>query len=150
MASSHFIADRDLTLLGDIAADNEVYTGVEFRAVGAVEHLDIDYGAVLAVRNTERRVLDLSCLFAEYCAEQALLCGKLGLALGRYLTNKYISGTDLRTYADYSALVKVFQCILADVWNVTGDLLRSELGVTRFNIVLLYMTSFWLIRTASS
>ena len=47
-----------------------------------------------AVRNAQRGVSYLSRLFAEDCAEQSFLGGKLGFALGRDLADKYVAGSE--------------------------------------------------------
>src|SRR5699024_5144402 len=62
---------------------------------------------------------------------------ELGFTLWCNLTNEDIAGVNLGTDADDTAVVQLFEGILADVWNVAGDLFRSELGVTRFDLVLL-------------
>ena len=57
--------------------------------------------------DVEGGISDLSRLFAEDCAEQSLLGGQLGLALGRNLTDKDIAGVDFGADADDAALVEV-------------------------------------------
>ena len=114
MAACHLIADGKLTLLGDIAADDLVYAGCELIAVLAGELFDLDDDAVFAVGDLEGGISDLFRLLAEYGAEQSLLCGQLGLALGRYLTDKDVAGVNFGADADYAALVKVAQKIVGD------------------------------------
>lgn len=94
MAACHLIADGELTLLGDIAADNLVYAGCELIAVLAGELFDLDDNAVFAVGDLEGGVSDLLGLLAEYRAEKSLLGSQLGLALGRYFTDKDIAGVN--------------------------------------------------------
>ena len=85
----------------------------------------------------QRRVADLARLLVEDRAEQALLGGQLGLALGRDLADEDVAGGDLGADADDAALVEVGQQLLADVRDVAGDLLLAELGVAGVDLVLL-------------
>ena len=54
------------------------------------------------MRNFKGGISDLSRLFAEDCTKQSLLGGKLGFALGRNFTYKYIAGS----YASFAAAKK--------------------------------------------
>ncbi len=85
----------------------------------------------------ERGVAHLARLLAEDRAEQALLRGELGLALGRDLADQDVAGDDLGADADDAALVEVGEHVLGDVRDVPGDLLRPELGVAGVDLVLL-------------
>ena len=91
------------------------------------------------MRNLKRGVSDLSRLFAEDCAKQSLLGGKLCLALRRNLTYEYIAGTNLRAYTDNTVLVKILECVLTDVGNISCNLLCAELRISRLDLVLFYM-----------
>ena len=51
---------------------------------------------------------DLSRLFAENCAEKSFFGRKLGFALGRYLTDKYVAGLNFRAYSYDTVGVEVF------------------------------------------
>ena len=64
-------------------------------------------GAGLAVRDLHRGVAHLARLLAEDRAEQALLGGQLGLALGGHLADEDVTGGDLGADADDAALVEV-------------------------------------------
>src|SRR3712207_9051628 len=70
-------------------------------------------------------------------AQQPLLGGQLGLALGRHLADEDVAGDDLGTDADDAALVEVGEDLLGDVRDVPGDLLGAELGVPRVDLELL-------------
>ncbi len=65
MTAGHLITNGNLTLLGDIAADNHVYTRVQLLAVFFCKHLDINNDAVLAMRYAQRCVADFTCFFTE-------------------------------------------------------------------------------------
>ncbi len=53
MAAGHLIADGDLTLLGDIDADDLIDAGAHFVTGFAGEDLDVDDYAALAVGDLE-------------------------------------------------------------------------------------------------
>ena len=91
------------------------------------------------MRHLQRGIADLSCLLAEDGAQQALLCGKLGLALGGDLADQIVAGGDLSADADDAVLVQILQGVLADVGDIPGDLFRAQLGVTGLGLVLLNM-----------
>ena len=56
---------------------------------------------------------------------------------GRDLADQDVAGAHLGADADDAALVEVLQRVVADVGDVAGDLLRSELGVAGLGLVLL-------------
>ena len=111
--------------------------GGQLVALLAVEHPDADDLAGLAVRHLQRGVANLARLLTEDRAEQPLLRGQLGLALGRDLADQDVAGHDLGTDADDAALVEVREDLLGDVRDVPGDLLGAELGVAGVDLVLL-------------
>ena len=82
-------------------------------------------------------IAHLARLLAEDRAQQALLRGQIGLALGRDLADQNIAGVNLRADADDTALVEVLESVLADVGNVARDLLGAELGVAGVELILL-------------
>ena len=98
MTACHLIADGNLTFLSDVAAYYFINAGTELVAVFSCKHFDVYYYAVFAVRYAKGSIANLSCLFAEYCAEKSLLGGKLRLALRRYLTDKYIARVNRHRY----------------------------------------------------
>ncbi len=99
--------------------------------------MDRDDAAGLTVRDLERRVAHLARLLAEDRAQQPLLGGELGLALRGDLAHEHVAGEDLGADADDAVLVEVGQNVLADVRDLAGDLLRTELGIARLDLVLL-------------
>ena len=125
---------RDLSLLGDIAANHHIDARRQLVAVFTGEDLYVNYDAVLAVRHPQRGVSHLSRLFAEDGAEQAFLGGELSLALGRYLADQDIAGTHLCADADNAALVQILERVLADVGDIAGDLLRARALVSRASV----------------
>src|SRR4051794_11324609 len=137
VAAGELVAVGDLALLGHVHADQLVYTGRQLVAVVAVEHAHADHLALLAVRHLQRGVTDLARLLTEDRAEQPLLGGELGLALGRDLADEVVAGADLGPDPHDPALVEVLQDLLGDVGDVAGDLLGAELGVARVDLVLL-------------
>ena len=137
MAAGHLVADRDLALLGDRHPDQAVHARLEVVVPLAAELADLHDLAALAVRQAERGVLHLAGLLAEDRAQQALLRGQLGLALGRDLADQDVAGADLGADVDDPLLVEVLEGLLADVRDVARDLLGAQLGVPRLDLVLL-------------
>ena len=97
----------------------------------AAELADVDDLAALAVRQAQAGVLHLARLLTEDRAQQALLGGQLGLALGRDLADQDVARLDLGADVDDAVLVEVLERLLADVGDVAGDLLGAQLGVAR-------------------
>ena len=139
VTTRHFITDGKLSLLCDVAANDLVYAGSKLVAVLSGEHLNVNDYAVFAVGNAQGGITNLSCLFTEDCTKQSFLCGKLGFALRGNLTDKDVSGTNLRAYADNAALVKLAEGIVTHVRNIAGDFFRAEFSVTGFKLVFLNM-----------
>src|SRR4029453_15743861 len=93
--------------------------------------------AALAVGQAQRAVLHLAGLLTEDRPEEPLLGRQLGLALGRDLADEDVAGADLGADVDDALLVEVLEGLLADVRDVTRDLLGTELRVARLDLVLL-------------
>ena len=91
------------------------------------------------MRNLEGGVADLSCLLTEDGAQKPLLSSQLSLSLRSYLTNQDIAGTNLCTNTNDSSVVQIFQCIITDTRNVSGNLFRSKLGITGLCLIFLNM-----------
>ena len=100
VAAGHLVADADLALGGDADADQLVDAGQQLVAALAVELANVDDLAALAVRQAQARVLHLARLLTEDRAQQALLRGQLGLALGRDLADQDVARLDLGADVD--------------------------------------------------
>ena len=137
VASGELVALGDLALLGDEHADEVVDARRQVVAGLAREGHDVDDDATLAVGHLQRRVADLARLLLEDRADQLLLGGQLGLALGRDLADEQVAGADLGADADDAAVVEVAQRLLRAVRDVAGDLLVAELGRAGVDLVLL-------------
>jgi hypothetical protein len=137
VAAGHLVADRDLALLGHRDPDQAIDAGLEVVVQLAPELADLDDLAALAVGQAQRAVLHLARLLTEDRAEEALLRGQLGLALGRDLADEDVAGADLGADVDDALLVEVLEGLLADVRDVARDLLGAELRVARLDLVLL-------------
>src|SRR6478736_3946924 len=137
VASGELVALADLALLGHVDAHQLVHAGRELVALLTGEHADVDDLAGLAVRHLQRGVAHLTGLLTEDRAQEALLRGELGLALGRDLADEDVAGADLGTDADDAALVEVLEDVLGEVRDVAGDLLGAQLRVAGVDLVLL-------------
>ena len=89
------------------------------------------------MRNLKGSISYFSCLLTEDCAEESLLCGKLGFSLGSNTSYKNVTCSYLSTDTDDSALVEILESFLTYAVYVAGDLFGSELGVTSFCFILL-------------
>src|SRR5213076_2590333 len=76
-------------------------------------------------------------LLTEDRSEEPLLGRQFGLALRRDLADEDVAGADLRPDVDDALLVEVLEGLLADVRDVAGDLLGSQLRVAGLDLVLL-------------
>ena len=85
----------------------------------------------------QRGVADLARLLLEDRADQLLLGGQLGLALGRDLAHQQVAGLDLGANAHDAAVVEVAQRLLGAVGDVASDLLLAELRRAGVDLVLL-------------
>src|SRR5208283_54000 len=135
--SGQLVAVGDLALLGHVHPDQLVHAGRQLVAVLPGEHADADDLALFAVRDLQAGVPDLARLLAEDRAQQPLLRGQLGLALGSDLADQDVAVDDLGADPDDAALVQVGQDLVGDVRDVPGDLLGPELGVPGVDLVLL-------------
>ena len=136
VAAGELVALGDLALLRDVDADELVHARRQVVAGLARERLDVDHLAALAVRDLERGVADLARLLLEDRADQLLLGGQLGLALGRHLADEQVAGADLGADADDAALVEVLERLLRAVRDVARDLLVAELRRAGVDLVL--------------
>ena len=139
VTSGHLVAHADLSLLCDVYADHLVHTGRHLIAMVAGENLHVHNDAALAVGDLEGGVAHLAGLFTEDGAQQPLLGGQVGLALGRDLADQDISRTHLGAHGDDASLVKILESVLAHAGDVAGDLFGPELGVAGVALVFLHM-----------
>ena len=137
VTAGELVALGDLALLGHEHAHQVVDARRQVVALVAAEGLDVDDDATLAVGHLERGVADLARLLLEDRADQLLLGGQLGLALGRDLADEQVAGGHLGADADDAAVVEVAQRLLGAVGDVAGDLLVAELGRAGVDLVLL-------------
>src|SRR6185312_12980358 len=131
VAASHLVAFGELALLRDTDAHKLIDARRQLHVRLAIEDLDIDHFAALAVRHPQRGVLHLARLLTEDRAQQLLFCGQFGLALWRDLADEDVTFAHFRADADHAVFVEVPQALFADIGDVAGDLFGTELGVAR-------------------
>ena len=150
VTACHLIADLNLTLLGNIAVNDLIDTGCQFitglfMAVRTVlafflgKHFDINNNAVFAMRHTQRGITHFSGLFTEDGTQQSFFGGQFGFALGGYLTDQNITGVYLSADTDNTVFIEITELIVTDIRNITGDFLRTELGISGFDLILFDM-----------
>src|SRR5580700_8148317 len=103
----------------------------------AGENLHIDDYAFDARRAVERSVAHIAGLFAEDRTQQLLFRRELGFALGRNFAHQNVALLDAGADTDHARLVQIAQHRLADVGNVARNFFRTQLRVTRFDLVFL-------------
>ena len=139
MTTRHLIAHRDLSLLCDVASDEHIYSRRKLVAVLSCEYLNINDSTSLAVRYLKRIISNFSSLFAEDSSQKSFFCCQLSFTLRCYLTNKYISRANLCAYSDDTVLVQILKSVLTNVRDISCDLLRSELCISGFCLILFNM-----------
>ncbi len=137
VSPGHFVADRQLALLRHAHPHHLLDAGGEVRMFLTSERLHVHHLALLAMRQSQRRVFHLARLLAEDRPQQLLLRAKFLLALRRDLADQNVIRPHLCADAHDAEFVQVLQRLFADVGDVVGDFLRPQLGVARFNFVLL-------------
>ena len=136
VAAGELVALGDLALRRDEDADELVDARRQVVAARAVEGLDVDDDAALAVRHLEARVADLAGLLLEDRADELLLGRQLGLALRRDLADEEVAGADLGADPHDTALVELRERLLRAVRDVARDLLVAELRRASVDLVL--------------
>src|SRR5690606_13677745 len=139
VTSSHLIAFRDLSLLGNIDAHQLIYSWRQFVTVLPGKHFDIDYDPVGTVWNTKRGITNFSRFFTKDGMQQALFRGKFSYAFWCNLTNENISSANFCTYADNAPLIQITQRLFTDVRNVTRNFFRSQFCITSFRFIFFNM-----------
>ena len=91
------------------------------------------------MRHFQGGVTDFSGFLTKDRTEQALLSRQFCLALRCDAADKNVTRTHFRTDADDTAVIQIFQRIFADARDIIGDLLGTELGVTRFCLIFFDM-----------
>ncbi len=137
VTACHLVADRYLPLLCYINSHGLIYARRQLVAVLPCKYFRVHNDTVLAMGNLERRVPYLTGLLSKNRAEKPLFCRKLRLPLRSNLSYQDVSGAHLCADPDDSSLVQIFQGIVSHTWNVAGNLLRPELGVTSLRLIFL-------------
>ena len=137
VTSGHLVTHRDLSLLCDVDAHGFIDARRQLVAVLSCKYFGVYHDTIFSMRHLERGVSYFSCLLAEDGPKEPLFRGQLGLTLRRYLTYQDISCAHLCADADDSSLIQVLEGVVAHTRDITGDLFRSQLGVTGFRLVLL-------------
>src|SRR2546425_4628074 len=89
------------------------------------------------MRYAQRGILHLTGLLTEDGPQQFLFSRQFRLTFRRDLTNQDILRPYLSTHIDDAALIEVTQSLFTNIGNVPRDLLGSQLGIARINLVFL-------------
>src|SRR5258705_12236689 len=103
----------------------------------ARENLDVDDDAFHPRRHLQRRVLHVLRLLAEDRGEQLFLGRELRLAFRRDLADQDVARLHMGADPHDAPLVEVHQRLLADVRDLSRDLLTAALGVADVQLELL-------------
>ena len=91
------------------------------------------------MRNSQGSIANLTGLLTKDGTKEALLGRQLSFSLWSYLTYQNIAGSNLCTNADNTVFVQILQIFLGNIWNITGNFLRSQLGITSLAVIFLNM-----------
>src|SRR5262249_49776983 len=103
----------------------------------AREDLHVYHRAFNSRRAGEGSIAYVPGLLAEDSTQQLLFWRKLSLTLRSYFAHEDVTCLNRRADADNAALVEIAKRGLADVGNVSCDLFRSQLRVTRLDLEFL-------------
>ncbi|MPM20379.1 hypothetical protein SDC9_66808 [bioreactor metagenome] len=137
MASGHLVTDRNLSLLGNIAAHDLIDTGRHLVSILAVKDFDVDHDAGFAMRNLEGGISDFADFFAENGAQQPFLGRQLSLALRGNLADQNVSGMHFGADTDHARRVEVLSGVLGKAGNIPRDFLVAELCLPLLELILL-------------
>jgi hypothetical protein len=99
-------------------------------------NLDIHDDTANARRNDQRGIFNISGFLTENGAKQLLFRSKLSFRFRSDLTDEDVAWFDLGTYTDDTVVVEILKGFFTNIWNITSDFFRAELGVTRSNLEL--------------
>ena len=139
MTTGHLVTNRNLTFLSNINTYCLIYTRRQLIAVLSCKYFGIYNNTIFSVRNLKGSITNFSCFLTKDCTKKTLFCCQFCLSLRSNFTNEDITGTNLCTDTDDTTLIQILECIIANTRNVSGDLFRSQLGVTGLCLILLDM-----------
>ena len=137
VTTSHLITNGDFSLLCDVNTYRLIYSRRQLVTIFSCKYFGINNDTILTMRYFQGCITNFTGFLTKDCTKKSLFCCKLSLSLRSYLTYQDIPGTHLSTDTDDSTLVKIFQSVITNTWNITGDLFRSQLGITGFCLIFL-------------
>ena len=137
MAAGHLVAHLDLAALRHVDPHHHVGARRQFIPLFAGVDPHVDDAPPLGAGHPQGVVAHIAGLLTEDRAQQLFLGGLVGFALGGHLAHQDVAALHVGTDADDAHLVEVAQALLGNVRDFAGDLLRAELGLTGFDLVLL-------------
>ena len=135
MTAGHLVTFGDLSLLDDVDSDLLENGWWEWVFVSMGVDLDLKDDASAAMWDTEGAVFGVFALLTEDGHEKLLFWGGFALSFWCDLTNEDVAFFDFGAWDDNAVLIEVFLGLFADVWNVSGDMLVSEFGLTALKVI---------------
>ena len=105
-------------------------TFVFFYAI-ASKDLNVDNRTGNTVWYAQRRVFNVRRFLTEDRTQQFLFWRQLGFTFRRYLTNQNVAAGHFRTDVNDTGFIQFRECSFTHVRDISGDLFRPQLGVTR-------------------
>ena len=139
MSSSHFVTLTELSLCGDEDLDGLLHSWRELIAFALLEALYVYDDAFSSVWNLERRITDFLRLLSKDGVEELEFRSHVAFALWSDLSNKDVTRMHHGSNLDDALFIKHLKHLLIGVWNVTGELLGTKLGLSDIGRELLYM-----------
>ena len=137
MAAGHLVAHLDLAALRHIDPHHHVRAGRQLITLFTGVDAHVNNAAALSAGNAQGVVAHIAGLLTEDRAQQLLFRRLVGFALRRHLAHQDVAALHVGAHADDAHLIEVAQALLGNVRDLAGDLLRTELGLTGFDLVLL-------------
>ena len=139
MTSGHFVANGNFTLLGHINADQFIDTRRKFITIDPGKDPNIYDLAVFPVGHSQRGIPHFSGLLAKDGAKKPLFRHEFRFSFGGNFSHQNIAGTDFGTDADNAGCIEIFQNIIADIGDISGDFFRSQFGISSVAFVFFNM-----------
>ena len=135
MTAGHLITNGNLTFLSNIYTNGFIYSRRKLVSVFSCKYLGINNNTIITVRHFQRCVTNLSGLFTENSTQQTFFSCQFSFTLWCHLSDKDISGTNLRTHTDNTSFIQILQSIITDTRYISCDFFRSQFCISGFRLI---------------